>query len=141
MSRGMDILFQPSLKSQDDFSIKYKTFEDDDYSRDVQRIEKVFNSYTFRCSQNIIYTFFVLHLFNKNSFMKCIYFFFVFQIRTLGYSGQHPIFPVDRNRAVLVISNRLTLFDWMSKEQYNFQGQHVSISILMLHSLIMCKFI
>ena len=37
----MEIIFQPSLRSQDDFHIKYKAFEDDDYNRNDQGIEKV----------------------------------------------------------------------------------------------------
>ena len=52
--------------------------------------------------------------------------FVLFQIRTLGYSGKHPIFPVGESKAVLVVSNRLTMFDWMTKEQNNFCGHHVS---------------
>ena len=37
----METLFQPSLKSQDDINVKYQTFEEDDYSKDIQLIEKV----------------------------------------------------------------------------------------------------
>ena len=43
MSQGerKEILFETSLKSQDDFCIKYKTFKDDD-NGDAQNVEKVF---------------------------------------------------------------------------------------------------
>ena len=56
-----------------------------------------------------------------------MYFFiyFILKIRAVGYSGQHPVFPIGDNKVVLVISNRLTIFDWITKIQYNFNGQHV----------------
>ena len=43
MSQGerKETLFETSLKSQDDFCIKYKTFKDDD-NGDTQNVEKVF---------------------------------------------------------------------------------------------------
>ena len=43
MSQGerKETLFETSLKSQDDFCIKYKTFKDDD-NGDAQNVEKVF---------------------------------------------------------------------------------------------------
>ena len=51
--------------------------------------------------------------------------YFILKIRAVGYSGQHPVFPIGENKVVLVISNRLTIFDWITKIQYNFNGQHV----------------
>ena len=35
------ILFQSSLKSQDDYCIEYKAFEEEDYHRNAESIEKV----------------------------------------------------------------------------------------------------
>ena len=111
--------FQSSLKSQDDSSIKYEAFNDEDYNKEAHNIEKV-----------IIVIFLNIHL---RSYCFCFIHtkkrypkYFVLQIRTLGYSGQHPIFPAGNNKVVLVVANRLTLFDWMSKDQFNFHGQHVS---------------
>ena len=109
--------FQSSLKSQDDSSIKYEAFNDEDYNKEAHNIEKV-----------IIVIILNIYLRSNSSYMqqKIYLEYFVLQIRTLGYSGQHPIFPAGNNKVVLVVANRLTLFDWMSKDQFNFHGQHVS---------------
>ena len=111
--------FQSSLKSQDDSSIKYEAFNDEDYNKEAHNIEKVIIVIIL----NIYLRSYILRSFLQQ---KIYLEYFVLQIRTLGYSGQHPIFPAGNNKVVLVVANRLTLFDWMSKDQFNFHGQHVS---------------
>ena len=112
--------FQSSLKSQDDSSIKYEAFNDEDYNKEAHNIEKVILVIIVNISNIYKCWFLLIHVMEKISKILCL------QIRTLGYSGQHPIFPAGNNKVVLVVANRLTLFDWLSKDQFNFHGQHVS---------------
>ena len=65
--------FQSSLKSQDDSSIKYEAFNDEDYTKEAHNIEKVISVILIdRYRRSYYYYFFFTHAIESISKICCV---------------------------------------------------------------------
>ena len=64
--------FQSSLKSQDDSSIKYEAFNDEDYNKEAHNIEKVIIVIILNIHLRSYKAFFLIHTIEKISEIFCV---------------------------------------------------------------------